>query len=239
MVKQGRIKLEDILLWEDDDYFLINKPPYISTLEDRQEPFNILSIGRRYEASAQVCHRLDKDTSGVLALAKNPEAYRHLSIQFEKRKVVKIYHSVVMGIHNLREQEVDAPILKMDDGTVKISRKGKDAVTYFTSLKPYKHHTLVECRPVTGRMHQIRIHLSMLGAPIVGDEQYGGKPLYLSSIKSGFNLKKFTEEQPLIKRMALHAFSLEFTDLAGNVRKIEAPYPKDIQALVKQLEANS
>jgi hypothetical protein len=68
---------------------------------------------------------------------------------------------------------------------------------------------------------------------------YGGKPVFLSAIKRGFNLKKFTEEQPLMKRMALHAFSLEFTDLAGKRQKIEAPYPKDLQALVRQLEANS
>lgn len=239
MVKPGRVRIEDIILWEDDNYFLINKPPYISTLEDRQEPVNILSLARNHVADAQVCHRLDKDTSGVLAIAKNPEAYRHLSIQFEKRQVVKVYHAVVNGLHKFQDQLVDAPILKMDDGTVKISRKGKDARTYFTSLRSYKHHTLVECRPVTGRMHQIRIHLSMLGAPIAGDEQYGGRPVYLSAIKPGFNLKKFTEELPLIKRMALHAFSLEFTDLGGTTRKVEAPYPKDIQALVNQLDANA
>lgn len=238
MIKQGKIRLENILLWEDDNYFLINKPPHISTLEDRQDPVNILLLARNYVASAQVCHRLDKDTSGVLAIAKNPEAYRHLSIQFEQRKVTKIYHAVVDGIHNFKDHLVDAPILKLDDGVVKISRKGKEAQTYFTSLRSYRHHTLMECRPVTGRMHQIRIHLSMLGAPIVGDEQYGGKQLYLSSIKPGFNLKKFTEEQPLIKRMALHAFSLEFADLKEETRKIEAPYPKDMQVIVKQLDMN-
>lgn len=231
--------MEDIILWEDDHYFLINKPPYISTLEDRQDPWNILSLARNHVPAAQVCHRLDKDTSGVLAIAKNPEAYRHLSIQFEKRQVVKVYHAVVDGLQQFQNQLVDAPILKMDDGTVKISRNGKDAQTFFSSVRSYKYHTLVECKPVTGRMHQIRIHLSLLGAPIAGDEQYGGKPVYLSAIKRGFNLKKFTEEQPLIKRMALHAFSLEFTSLDGAVRKIEAPYPKDMQALVNQLGANN
>lgn len=238
-MKPGKIKLKDILLWEDNDYLLINKPPYISTLEDRQDPVNILAIARDYSADAQVCHRLDKDTSGVLAIAKNPEAYRHLSMQFENRKVVKIYHAVAGGIHRFEHQLVDAPILKADDGVVKISRLGKEAQTYFTSLQPFKHHTLIGCMPVTGRMHQIRIHLSLLGAPIAGDEVYGGKPVFLSAIKRGFNLKKDTEEQPLIKRMALHAFSLEFNDLGGNRQKIEAPYPKDIQALVRQLEANS
>lgn len=239
MIKLERIKLQDILLWEDEHYLFINKPSHISTLEDRQDAYNILQLAKKHEPDAQVCHRLDKETSGVLAIARNPEAYRHLSMQFEKREVTKIYHAVVDGIHDFKDQEVDAPILKMDDGTVKISRQGKQAQTFFRSLQSFRNHTLVECRPVTGRMHQIRIHLSMLGAPIVGDEMYGGKQLFLSSIKRGFNLKKFTEEQPLIKRMALHAFSLEFFDMGGVRRRVEAPYPKDIQALVRQMGMNS
>jgi RluA family pseudouridine synthase len=239
-LKKNRISLEDLILYEDEHYFLINKPPFVSTLEDRHEPVNILLLAREYVPTAQVCHRLDKDTSGVLVIAKNPEAYRHMSIQFEKRQIIKIYHAVVNGIHRFEEILVDEPILKLDDGVVKISRReGKSAQTYFTSLKPYRSHTLVECRPVTGRMHQIRIHLSTLGAPIAGDEQYGGKPFFLSEIKRGFNLKKDSEEQPLMKRMALHAQGLRFNDMNEVPRFVEAPYPKDMNALIKQLEANS
>jgi 23S rRNA pseudouridine955/2504/2580 synthase len=237
-LKTTRINLEEIILFEDHDYFLVNKPPFLSTLEDRQEKINLLGLAREYISTAQVCHRLDKDTSGVLAIAKNPEAYRNLSIQLEKREVTKIYHAVVDGIHNFKELLVDAPILKQDDGMVKISRReGKPAQTYFNSLQSYKAHTLIECRPITGRMHQIRIHLATQGASITGDELYGGKPLYLSAIKRGFNLKKETEEQPLMKRMALHAFSLEFCTMDGRKVKVDAPYPKDIQALVRQLES--
>jgi len=161
-------------------------------------------------------------------------------MQFENREVQKIYHAVADGIQNFKEVLVDAPILKQNDGLVKINKQeGKSAQTYFTSLKSYRYHTLIECRPVTGRMHQIRVHLAFLKAPITGDEQYGGKPFFLSSVKRGFNLKKTTEEQPLIKRMALHAFALEFTALSGEKIRVEAPYPKDIQALVRQLELNS
>jgi RluA family pseudouridine synthase len=239
-LKQTAVKFEDLILWEDHDFVLVNKPPFLATLEDRHEKNNLLAMARDYIASAQVCHRLDKDTSGVLAIAKNPEAYRHMSMQFEHRKINKIYHAIIDGIHNFQDQLVDAPILKQDDGVVKISRReGKPAQTYFTSLKSYKNYTLVECRPITGRMHQIRIHLSLLGAPITGDEMYGGKLFYLSGVKRGFNLKKFTDEQPLLKRMALHAYALEFENLAGNKEKIEASYPKDIQALIRQLELNS
>ncbi len=238
-MKPSKLSIPDILLFENEDYFVVNKPPYISTLEDRIEKVNLLSLAKEYSHDAQACHRLDKDTSGALAFAKNPEAYRHLSMQFEHREVTKIYHAIVDGIHRFQDQLVDAPILKQDDGVVKLSRQGKDAQTYFTSLKSYRYHTLLECKPITGRMHQIRIHLASLKASISGDEQYGGKPVMLSQLKRTFNLKKFTEEQPLSKRMALHAFSLEFALLNGERQKFEAPYPKDMQALIRQLELNS
>lgn len=238
-MKHSKIKFEDIILFEDENYILVSKPPFLSTLEDRNEKVNLLRLARTYCAAAQVCHRLDKDTSGVLAIAKNPEAYRHLSIQFEKREVVKLYHAVVDGIHQFNDTKVDQPILKQADGIAKISkREGRPAVTFFTSIKSFRHQTLVACKPVTGRMHQIRLHLSFLGAPITGDELYGGKLFFLSQVKRKFNLKKETEEEPLMKRMALHAFSLQFADLSGNVQTIAAPYPKDMQVLVKQLEVN-
>ncbi len=87
-------------------------------------------------------------------------------------------------------------------------------------------------------MHQIRIHLALLKASITGDETYGGQPFFVSSVKRGFQLKKMTAEEPLMKRMALHAFSLEFSLLDGKGIKIEAPYPKDLKALVAQLAKN-
>lgn len=239
-LKKNRINIRDIILYEDEDYFIISKPPFVATLEDRHDPINILMLAREYSPDAQVCHRLDKDTSGVLVIAKHPEAYRHMSIQFEKRLVTKIYHAVSDGLHQFQEKLVDEPILKMDDGVVRISRReGKSAQTWFSSLRAFRMHTLIECRPVTGRMHQIRIHLSLLNAPITGDEVYGGKPFFLSSVKRGFNLKKLTEEQPIMKRMALHAQGLRFNDLKDVPRFVEAPYPRDFAALIRQLEANS
>jgi RluA family pseudouridine synthase len=239
-LKHSKLNIQDIILFEDDDYFLVNKPPFLSTLADRHEKMHLLALAKEYSSDAQVCHRLDKDTSGVLAIAKNPEAYRHMSLQFEKREVTKTYHAIADGIHNFDDTLVDEPILKADDGVVKISRRdGKPAQTYFTTVKPYRYHTLIACKPITGRMHQIRIHLATLKAPITGDDVYGGKPFYLSAVKRGFNLKKQTEEQPIMKRMALHAFALEFSDLSGTLKRVEAPYPKDFQALIRQLELNS
>lgn len=227
-----------LILFEDKDFILINKPPFISTLEDRNDDRNILALARQYTPGAQVCHRLDKDTSGVLAIAKNPEAYRHLSMQFEGREVSKVYHAVVDGIHQFDQEVVDAPILRLNDGTVKIARAGKPATTTFTTLELFKLHSLIECSPVTGRMHQIRIHLTLLHAPITGDEVYGGKPFFVSAVKRGFKAGKDAEEQPLMKRMALHAHFLMFQGLDSNRISATAPYPRDFQALLRQLGQN-
>lgn len=237
-MKSAKLHFEDHILFENEDYILINKPPFVSTLEDRNDPFNVLQWSREYEPSAQVGHRLDKGTSGVLAIARHEEAYRHISLQFEGREVKKIYHAVVDGLHGFKDTLVEERILKLSDGTVRLSRTGKEAQTYFTTLESFKQHTLVECRPVTGRMHQIRIHLSHLKAPIAGDEVYGGQPVYLSHIKRGFNLKKQTDEMPLMQRMALHAYELEFSGLKGEKIKVLAPYPKDFSALLRQLGRN-
>ncbi|MCS6821912.1 MAG: pseudouridine synthase [Microscillaceae bacterium] len=235
-----QIDLKNLIIFENEDYFVVNKPPYVSTLDERiakEGKPSIIRLAREYCSSAQVCHRLDKETSGAIAIAKNAKAYRHLAMQFEARQVGKIYHAVVNGIHNFEDVAVNMPILPLKTGIVQIDyRAGKEALTFFKTVKAFSQHTLVKCMPLTGRMHQIRIHLSVLKAPIVADELYGGKPIFLSEIKKRFKLKQDTEEQPLIKRAALHAFSLIFKDLQGNEIIAEAPYPKDMEALLNQLE---
>lgn len=129
--------------------------------------------------------------------------------------------------------------MPLKDGIVKIDRQfGKIAETIFNTLDIYNGYTLVQCEPITGRMHQIRIHLTCLKAPIVTDELYGGKYLYLSTLKRKFNLKKDTEEQPIIKRVALHAHTLSFADVDGSAITNTAPYPKDMEVLVKLLAKN-
>ncbi len=235
-----KIDFAQLIVHEDRDYILINKPSHISTLDERNSPaLGILRLAKQYWEDAQVCHRLDKETSGILAIAKNPEAYRNLAMQFEHREVKKRYHAVTEGIHEFEGVSVYLPILPLTNGTVRIDREeGKEAETIFITKEVFRRHTLVECWPLTGRMHQIRIHLSCLKAPIISDLQYGGHNLYLSQLKRDFKLKKGTDEQPLIGRVALHAFSLTFSDLAGQSLTVEAPYPKDMSALLRQLRAN-
>ncbi len=238
-----RYEFKDLILFENEDYIVINKPPHVATINERtaDKSISILRMAKEYSHDAQVAHRLDKETSGALAIAKNPEAYRHLAMQFEYREVTKRYHAVANGVHDFDSISVFLPIAPLKDGTaVKIDRqKGKAAETIFFTLKAFRKHTLVECIPITGRMHQIRVHLQCLKAPIVCDLTYGGASVYLSDLKRNYNLKKDSEELPIIQRVALHAYSLSFKLLNGEPISIEAPYPKDFGVLVKLLEKNS
>lgn len=237
-----KVDFKSLIVFEDDDYICINKPPFVATLEDRNDPVNINKMAKEYHPEAHVCHRLDKETSGILALAKSTDAYRNLAIQFEKRQVQKMYHAVVAGKHDFDGVSVYLPIeTKPGLAAVRINKQeGKEAETIFFTEKAYKHHTLVRCYPVTGRMHQIRIHLACLQSPIVCDGLYGGVPIYLSELKKRYNANKEQEEEaPMMKRVALHAHTLTFALLNGEVNTITAPYAKDFGVLVKQLEKYS
>jgi len=233
-------KFADLILFENDDVIVVNKPPFVSSLDERGEgssEISMLRLAKAYWDDAQICHRLDKETSGALIFAKNPEAYRSVSIQFEKRKVKKVYHAVIDGTHTFDNLLVDLPILNVGKGSVTISRQeGKRAETWFQSLKYYKHYTLVECRPVTGRMHQIRIHLATQRASIAGDEMYKGEPVFLSKLKRKYHLGKDQEELPIMKRFALHAYEVTFRINPETEVTIHAPYPKDFETLLKLLD---
>jgi 23S rRNA pseudouridine955/2504/2580 synthase len=238
-----KVNFKDLILFENEDYIVINKPPHVATINERtaDKSISILRMAKEYSFDAQVAHRLDKETSGVLAIAKNPEAYRHLAMQFEHREVTKRYHAVANGVHDFDSISVFLPIAPLKDGTaVKIDRqKGKAAETIFFTLKAFKKHTLIECLPITGRMHQIRVHLQCLKAPIVCDPTYGGKDIYLSELKKDYKLKQDTDELPIMHRVALHAYSLSFKLTNGDPITVEAPYPKDFGVLVKLLEKNN
>ena len=230
---------KDLILFEDDNHIVVNKPPFVASLDERggSGEVNILRLARQYSDDAQVCHRLDKETSGAIIIAKNPEAYRSVAMQFEKRKVKKTYHAIVDGQFSFNELFIDLPILNDGNRSVTIDRKeGKRAETIFNSVKFYKHYTLVECKPITGRMHQIRIHLATQRAAIAGDSLYKGKPVYLSSIKKGYRIAKDDEEQPIMKRFALHAKHLVFKGLDDQDIVIEAPYPKAFATVIKLLD---
>lgn len=234
------LDFKELVIFENDNYMVINKPPFVPSLDERtaDRSISILKLARETFGDVQLCHRLDKETSGALVIAKNPEAYRNLAMQFEHREVQKEYHAVVNGLHDFDSISVFLPIAPLKDGTaVRIDKtKGKSAETIFFTIRKYTRHTLVKCIPITGRMHQIRVHLQCLKAPIVCDPTYGGEMVFLSDIKRKFNLKNDTEELPLMKRVALHAHTIKFHDLDGQVIEATAPYPNDFEVLVNQLE---
>ena len=233
-------KLQDLIIYEDDHLIVVNKPPFISSLDEREGgEINILRLAKQYHDDSQICHRLDKETSGAMIIAKEPETYRFVSMQFEHRTVKKVYHAIVDGTHIFNELLIDLPILNVGKGNVTISRiEGKRAETYFQSLVYFKHYTLIEARPVTGRMHQIRIHLATQRASISGDEMYGGKPVFLSQIKRGYRLAKDEVEQPIMKRFALHSREVTFKISETETKTFTAEYPKDFGVLLKLLEKN-
>lgn len=234
-----RYKFKDLIVFENSNYILINKPAQVASLHERIGiASSIVQMAKKHNEENQLCHRLDKETTGIMAIAKNPEAYRNLAIQFEKRKVKKKYHALVKGVHDFKELKIDVALAITAKGVAKVNReKGKESTTIANTLRAFRNHSLIECQPLTGRLHQIRIHLSYCKAPLIADLQYGGKFLYLSEIKrKKFNLKWGEEEQPLMQRVALHAHSLSFADVDGKPIEVEAPYPKDMRALLKQLE---
>jgi 23S rRNA pseudouridine955/2504/2580 synthase len=227
-----KMNIKKIILFENEDYFAIDKPPNISTLDDRQSTDNLLVMARGVFDTPKVCHRLDKETSGILVFAKNEAAYAHLAMQFERRKVRKVYHAITNGSSQYSNYLIDLPLRIPNSGPVKVSKKdGKSSRTIINTLDSFRYHSLIECLPESGRKHQIRVHLASLGLPVCSDSNYGGKDLLLSTYKKNFK----GNEKPLIRRVALHACILEFMDMENREILLEAPYPKDFQIALKQL----
>jgi len=222
------------ILKETDDWVCVYKPPFVPSMPERgkytAQPV-IDWAQNRYE-TAILCHRIDRETSGIMILAKNAEAHRHISMQFEHRQIEKTYHAIVDGPVNFENFEVDLPINTQDLHHIRIDKRfGKEAQTTFHTLETFRHFSLIQCRPKTGRLHQIRVHLSSQNAKISGDVLYGSQIPMLSKIKR----KLSGEDRPLIERFALHAFRLKFADLDSSIQEIEAPYAKDMEVFLKLL----
>ena len=233
--KLSKIKFSDLIIKDFDDFTIINKPPFVSSLEDRNDPINILSLARSVDEDYQICHRIDKETSGIIVLAKNPEAYKHFSSQLESRQVKKVYHAVIQELHKCEEFEADEPLYTTTNRSRVEFKLGKPSLTLITTMELFKKHSLIKCFPVTGRMHQIRAHLAHHGAPIVSDLNYGGKESFLSELKRNYNFDRSGHESPMINRVALHAQSIAFKNLNDDIVEVDAAYPKDFSVLLKQL----
>lgn len=222
------------IIQETENWVIINKPPYIPSLPERGKytAESVIEWAKKKWEDAILCHRLDRETSGCLIIAKNAEAYRHISIQFEKRQIKKLYHAVVDGKVSFQELWVDLPINTENVLKIRIDKQnGKSAQTLFNTIQNFNHFTLIECQPRTGRLHQIRVHLASQNAKIAGDLLYGSQIPKLSLIKRKFS----GDDTILMPRFALHARQLEFQDLNGENCSIQAEYPKDFSVFLKLL----
>ncbi len=232
--------ITSITLFENDDYIVLNKPSGMLSIPDRTQSqpslkdFLIDKLGGIFTV-----HRLDAATSGVIVFAKNEAMHKHLSQQFEERSTQKNYQGLVTGKLAAPTGVIDAPIAEhyAQKGTMMTSDKGKPSVTEYALLEQFRAYSWMQFHILTGRTHQIRVHMKHLGHPIACDELYGdGKAILLSSFKKKFNLAKSAdEERPILNRLALHAAQLGFTDREQQQQSFEAPLPKDLRALLQQL----
>lgn len=233
--KELDIKAEDIpvdVVYEDKDIIVVNKPKGLVV-----HPANGNWDGTLVNAIMAICkdslsgiggeirpgivHRLDKDTSGLLIIAKNDEAHLNMSNQIKDRQVKKIYYALVRGVVPENEATINMPIGRStkDRKKMAVTKSGKEAITHFKVLERFNKYTLLEVKIDTGRTHQIRVHLSEIGHPVVGDEVY-------SNGKNEFG----------VKGQLLHAKSLDFKHpIAGKEMHLETELPEEFENVLKKL----
>jgi len=256
------------ILFEDEAVVAFDKPSGMLAVPDRWDTGqeSLLTLARaRYGETAANAHRLDRDTSGVLLFAKTRAATVDLTRQFERHAVEKLYLAITSPPPPKAADEITIPLI--DDpsrpGRMVVRRDGKEAATRYRVLETWRGTwALVELRPLTGRTHQLRVHLQAHGAPIVGDAWYGGVPgIWLSQIKRDYRARKGINpaqptarsgrrgedqaettkaETPILARLALHAASLTFVHpTSGAAMTIESPLPDDWERALKQLRRHA
>lgn len=225
------------ILHEDRELLVLDKPAGVPVHPGVKAESSLAdALLARYPAlkeigepgrGAGIVHRLDKDTSGVLLVARTPEMYAHLKAQFQTRKVRKRYLALVHGVVPEKEGVVKLPITRSKRNplrrTIAKGGEGKGAETAFRVLERFPHHTLLEVFPRTGRMHQIRVHLSHLGFPVAGDSLYGKASRHRTP--------------PGLARQFLHAAELTVTLPSGKPKTFSSPLPLDLDAVLRALRA--
>ena len=221
------------IIYEDDDIIVVNKPKGLVVHPANGNPDGTLGnaimaickdslsgIGGKIRPG--IVHRLDKDTSGILVVAKNDKAHINLSKQIKDRKMKKIYIALVKGVVNENEATIDMPIGRStkDRKKMAVRKDGKQAITHFKVLKRYQNYTLLEVKIDTGRTHQIRVHMAEIEHPVVGDIVYS----------------KGKNEFGVVGQM-LHAKSLEFTHPStGKKMHLEAELPQYFKEVIEKLD---
>lgn len=246
-VRYAPKKLGLEVLYEDPHVLAISKPsglgvmPTPGTLEATLINGLLWHVQKESPTPAKrihIVHRLDRDTTGVLLVAKDLAAARHLSACFEERRVEKRYLAVVRGEMAATDGEVDLPIAPTATrGKMRLrGPRGRPAQSRYAVLERFRGYTLAEVHPLTGRQHQVRLHLASLGHPLAVDPLYGGRDaVYLSEIKPGYRRKEGRPEPPLMGRLTLHASRLALELADGSPLAIEAPLPDDFTRLLRAL----
>ena len=229
------------VIFENEDFVAVNKPSGLLSIPDREgKEISLKNILKDKYGSIFTIHRIDRETSGVIVFAKNELAHRFLSAAFEGRAVTKIYTGIVIGSLMEKKGTVEAAIMEHPAkyGVMVINRKGKASLTDYEVIREFGVYSLLRFRIHTGRTHQIRVHMQHIGHPLVCDPIYGtGEPILISSIKKKYKLAKAAdEERPILNRLGLHSARLSFEDEKGLLMDLEAPLPKDMRALLQQLE---
>lgn len=225
--------LQQGILFEDDGFMVINKPAGFAVHGGSGVSSGIIEGLRLIRPEArflELVHRLDKDTSGCLLIAKKRSALRKLQEFFRNSEIKKTYQALLAGQWDRKKLIVTAPLLKNiskgGERIVVISKAGKAAETLFTRIKLFRNATLVEASPKTGRTHQIRVHAASLGHAIVGDDRYGS-----DEINKLFKNKGY-------KRMFLHAETLKFKHpVTDEIMTISAPLPLQLINLLNNEES--
>lgn len=251
---------EDIpldVLYEDDDLAVVNKPSNMVVHPSRGHWSGTLVSALAYRFAGQlssnrgparpgIVHRLDRDTSGAIIVAKNDVAHAHLAALFEEKRIQKEYFAIALGGINVDREVVDLPIGHHPKYRVKMAiapddPEAKPAKTFFEVVERFRGFSTVRCMPKTGRTHQIRLHLLSLGCPILCDKLYGGRSTltkeelagqYDRSPKGDEN----RESTILLARQALHARKITFEHpTTGKILEIEAPLPADMLQTIEAL----
>lgn len=231
-----------IKIFEDSSLVALNKRSGLCVAADRydEDAPRLDLIAQEEFGKLFAVHRIDKDTSGIVVYARNEAAHKNLCDQFAGRKVHKIYHCLVRGRPLWTDLKVTLPLMPDGDArhrTVVNKTHGKESVTDFKFVGACGPFSWIEARPLTGRTHQIRAHLSANNLSIVGDPLYSGnqRGVYLSELKKRWNGDP-ESERPLIDRLALHAYKITFAHPESGAQvEFTAPYPRDLEAARKQL----
>jgi 23S rRNA pseudouridine955/2504/2580 synthase len=216
------------IIYQNDDYILVNKDSELSVHSGTKNQFGLIDIARANFPLLDIdlCHRIDKSTSGCVLIAKNKLFLRHFNKQLKSNKVKKKYEAILFGVLD-KDIKVKSKLdtsKKEHDHKVSESNDGKEAISTFKILKKFTSFTYVEVFISTGRMHQIRVQSSNLNHPIVNDKKYGL-----------FDLNKFIFSKTSISRLALHAASISFKDINNQVVFYEAPKNNEFDILLDEV----